>query len=156
MTKRTKLVLAAGAAALALAGVGGGVAFASGGTSGTSTAPASSAAATAGTTPAHPHRPRALLSRVEHGEVTVATKKGDQVIDVQRGQVTAVNPTSVTVRSADGFTGTYTVAGSSKIRVNRQASSITDVHDGDRVALTALRSGGTATVRGLTDSGAPR
>jgi len=38
---------------------------------------------------------------VEHGEFTVHTKTGDKVVDVQRGVVTAVNATSVTVKSTD-------------------------------------------------------
>jgi hypothetical protein len=156
MTKRTKMTLAAGAAALALAGIGGGVAFASDASTPGATPTTAAAATTSTTTPAHPRKARSLWSRAEHGEVTLNTKKGDQVIDAQRGQVTAVSSTSVTVRSADGFTATYSVTGTSKIRVAKAKSTIANVHDGDRVSLTALRAGGTATVRGLTDGGAAK
>lgn len=151
--KRTKMTLAAGVAALALAGVGGGVAFASGTSTGTATPTTTADVTTSTSTPAHPHKARTLWSRVEHGEVTVTTKKGDQVIDAQRGLVTAVGPTSVTVRSADGFTATYAVASTSNVRVAKAKSTIANVHDGDRVSLTALRVGADATVRGLTDAG---
>ncbi|HVV23569.1 MAG TPA: hypothetical protein VHF06_29300 [Pseudonocardiaceae bacterium] len=159
MTKRTKLVLVAGTAALALAGIGGGVAFASGGSTPpttSSTAPSATASGTPSSAAKHAHHPRRLLGRlgrVEHGEVTVGTKHGDRVVDVQRGQVTAVSATSVTVRSGDGFTATYAVNSTSKIRADKKQAAISSVHDGDQVAVVALRSGGTATVRGLRDAG---
>jgi hypothetical protein len=144
MTKRTKIALVAGTAVLALGGIGGGVAIASG-----TTAPATTAAAAA---PAHPHRARGLLRRAEHAEVTVRTKQGDRVVDVQRGQVTAVSPTSVTVRSKDGFSATYKVAGTSKVRSKKKQSSIAAVHANDRVVVVASAS----TVRRLADAGPPK
>ncbi len=158
MMKRTKMTLAAGVAALALAGIGGGVAFASGdSTPGTPSAGTVNATVAASTTPAaHPRKARGLWSRVEHGEATVHTKKGDETVDAQRGQVTAVGATSVTVRSTDGFTATYAVGGTSKIRADKQGSTIANVHTGDRVSVIAVRSGNTATVRRLADVGAAK
>jgi hypothetical protein len=163
MMKRTKVALVAGTAALALAGIGGGVAFATG--SGDQTTPSTSittaAAVTSGqsTAPAaakKAHPVRSLLARTEHGELTLRVKKGDQVVDVQRGQVTAASPTSVRVKSKDGFTATYAVNGASKVRSQRKASAIGDVHTGDRVTVVALRSGNTDTVRRLADAGQPK
>jgi hypothetical protein len=153
MTKRTKVVLVAGTAALALAGIGSGVAFAASsgtstpGTAATTTVPTTTAA----TPPAHPRSP-GLLRGLEHGAITVRTRQGDRALDLQRGQVTAVSATSVTVRSGDGFTATYTVASTSKVRVQKQASSISAVHDGDRVSVVALHANGTDTVRSLFDA----
>jgi hypothetical protein len=144
MTKRTKIALVASTAVLALGGIGGGVAIASG-----TTAPASAAAAAPA--PAH-HRAHGLLRKAEHAEVTVRTKQGDKVIDVQRGQVTAVSPTSVTVRSKDGFSATYKVAGTSKVRSKKKAATIAAVHDNDRVVVVASSS----TVRRLADAGPPK
>src|SRR5215472_11165842 len=46
--------------------------------------------------------------RLEHGEATVQTDDGTKTVVVQRGQVTAITDTSVTVKSADGFTLTWT------------------------------------------------
>ena len=51
---------------------------------------------------------RALARNVEHGEMVVKTKDGDKTIDVQRGTVTAITATTVTVKSTDGFTETWT------------------------------------------------
>lgn len=146
MTKRTKVTLVAGTVALALAGIGGGVAFASG------NAPAvAPAAATTPSTPAAPHHARRWANRVEHGEFTVRTKQGSRVVDVQRGRVTAVSATSVSVRSADGFTHAYSVTGTSQIRDRKQASTVGAVHTGDRVTVFATRSGNTETVRRMND-----
>jgi hypothetical protein len=148
MTKRTKVTLVAGTAALALAGIGGGVAFASSGTP--AVAPAA-AVTTSAPAPAPGQHAKRWASRVEHGQFTVRTKQGDRVVDVQRGQVTAVSATSVTVRSGDGFTATYTVAGTSKVRDQKKSATIGAVHDGDHVAVLATRSGGKDTVRRIND-----
>lgn len=144
----TKMTLGAGVAALVLLGAGG-------------TAWAQSASSTAPTQPAqsqtqqaqHAKKHHGLLSRIEHGEATLATKKGDQVVDVQRGEVTAVSPNSVTVKSKDGFTGTYTVAPASKVHKTGKLSNIGEVKPGDRVGVVAVKTGGTDTVRQLHDPG---
>lgn len=151
MMKRTKIGLVAGVAALAMAGIGGGIAFAadSGSTTTTPAAPASPASPS----PHGHHGARGVRGgAMEHGELTVRTSTGDQVIDVQRGQVSAVSATSVTVRSTDGFTATYTVGSASKVRVQKNASTIANVHTGDNVAVAATKSGNTNTLRRLTDA----
>ncbi|HYS41514.1 MAG TPA: hypothetical protein VEO01_38350 [Pseudonocardiaceae bacterium] len=146
MMKRTKGALIAGTAVLAMAGVGGGIAFAANSTpSTTTTSPAPTAPATG-----HQHR---AYGRVEHGQLTVRTKTGDQVLDVQRGQVTSVSATSVTVRSQDGFTATYGVSSTSIVRVQQKVSTIANVHTGDRVAVAAVHSGSTDTIRRIADAG---
>lgn len=155
MTKRTKIALVAGTAVLALAGIGGGVAVASGDTP-PSSATASASAVAASPAAAHVRRARALLRRAEHAEVTLRTKQGDRVVDVQRGQVTSVSSTSVVVRSKDGFTATYTVNGTSKVRSRKKAASIGDVHRGDRVTVVGVRAGNTINVRRMADAGPPK
>lgn len=156
--KRTKIALVAGTALLALVGVGGGVAFAAGGDGGAPATDASLTAATASTTPStgttpKAHKAKSLLDRVEHGEVTLHTKKGDETLDIQRGQVSAVTATTVTVRSADGFTATYTLGSGSKVLSKGKAATIGAVHDGDRVAVRATNSASTLTVDRLGDAG---
>jgi hypothetical protein len=141
MTRRMKIGLVAGSVVLALAGIGGGVAFAAGGSTPSVATPAASAT----------HHKAGLARRAEHGELTVRAGKGTQVVDVQRGQVTAVSPTSVTVRSKDGFSATYVVGSSSKVRAAKKAASISAVKTGDRVGVVAVRSGGVVTVRRLAD-----
>ena len=142
--KRTKGALIAGTAVLAMAGVGGGIAFAADSTP-TPSSPAPAAA--------QQHKARGLVGRVEHGQITVRTKTGDQVLDIQRGQVTSVSATAVTVRSTDGFTATYAVSGTSTVRVQKKTSTIADVHNGDQVAVAALHTGNTDTIRRIADAG---
>jgi hypothetical protein len=118
MLKATKTAMIAGAAVVALVGIGGGVAFATSGDGSapnttltaatTSTPPTSGSDTPAGSSSKHKHR--GLLARAEHGQVTVRVKTGTELIDLQRGLVIAVSPTSITVKSQDGFTGTYVVA----------------------------------------------
>lgn len=146
MTRRVKIALIAGTAVLALAGIGGGVAFASSSTPSTPATPAPSASAAPAS---HRTHARKLLARAEHGQLTVRTKHGTEVVDVQRGTVTAVGSTSVTVRSRDGFSARYSVGPKSKIREHRQAAKIASVHVGDRVRVVAVGN----TVRGLADAG---
>jgi len=74
---------------------------------------------------------------------------GYQTVDVQRGQVTAVSSTSITVKSADGYSATYGV--SSSTTVDAQSSGIGSVKVGDRVVLEATLSGGTATASHILD-----
>ena len=57
-----------------------------------------------------------LAGMVLHGEVTASANGSVQTLVFQRGEVTAVSATSITLKSSDGFTGTYglTAATSSK------------------------------------------
>src|SRR5262249_45004066 len=91
---------------------------------------------------------RLLGHRIEHGEFTVKGENGKPaVVDVQRGQVTAVSATSITLKSEDGFTASYTVNPDSRIRVGGERKAIGDVRGGNNAGLIAARSGGVATVR---------
>ena len=80
---------------------------------------------------------RGLLNRIEHGELTLRTKQGDRTVDLQRGVVSAVSPTSISVTSADKFPGTYTVDSSTKVRTRNGLVSISAVHTGDQVFVVA-------------------
>jgi hypothetical protein len=99
-----------------------------------------------------------------HGEfVTAAPGGGYQTIATQRGEVTAVSATSVTVKSEDGYSRTYTV--DDNTLVNAGNDGIADVTKGDDVRVTALVANGKAgavsvddgtNVRRLTDRWQPR
>jgi hypothetical protein len=100
----------------------------------------------------------ALAQRLEHGERALATSAGSAVVDVQAGTVTAADPTSVTVKSADGFTATYVLAASTKIDAafggrtwsgrdgSDGAKTVAAATAGDRVDLVALKSTGVVQV----------
>jgi hypothetical protein len=155
MSRRIRTAVVVAAAMLTVGGIAGGVAYAVGAGSGPAVTTAALSAAPATTSPAAaPKGRRPLLSRVEHGEATVRTKTGAEVVDLQRGTVTAATPTSVTVRSQDGYTATYTVTSTSRIRRDGRASSISAVAVADRVVLVAAKQGSADNVLRLADAGA--
>ena len=91
------------------------------------------------------------IGNVEHGQVTIRKKNGtDETIDVQRGTVTAVSSTSITVKSTDGFTDSYAV--SSSTIVDAESAGIGSVKTGDTVYVTATTSGSTVTAINITDA----
>jgi hypothetical protein len=90
------------------------------------------------------------LGGVVHGQVTERTSSGGyQTVDLQTGAVTAVSSSSITVKSADGYSATYAVISSTE--VNAQAAGISTVKVGDTVELTAIVSGRTATAASIID-----
>ncbi len=92
-----------------------------------------------------------------HGEVIVPNSDGTfTTVLVQRGEVTAVSATSITVKSADGFTQEYAVTADSKIRVAGGGGAIGDVKAGDAVGVRATKSGSTVTVDNLVAGDAAR
>src|SRR4051794_39985822 len=80
---------------------------------------------------------RGLLAHLEHGQLTLQTKKGDRTVDLQRGIVSAVTPTSISVTSPDKFAGVYTVDSSTKVRTRAGLVGISSVHKGDKVFVVA-------------------
>lgn len=90
-----------------------------------------------------------------HGEMVLAKDGGGtETVLVQKGTVTAVSATGVTVRSADGFTTAYVVDGDTEVRAD--SDTIADVAKDEEVVVVAPKSGDehTATVVvDLTDLG---
>jgi hypothetical protein len=87
---------------------------------------------------------------VLHGQFTTPKAGGGyQTVDVQRGTVTAVSTSSITVKSADGYSATYAVTSSTE--VNAQAGGIGTVKVGATVLVTATVSAGTATAASIAD-----
>jgi hypothetical protein len=92
----------------------------------------------------------ALGGGVVHGQLTVPKSGGGyQTLDVQSGTVTAVSTGAITVKSADGFTASYTVTGNTV--VGAQSAGIGSVKKGDKVFVTATVSGSTATAATIVD-----
>lgn len=74
----------------------------------------------------------------EHGEFT-GSGKAHRTIDFQRGTVTAVSSTSMTVRSADGFSRDYTFGPKTKVTREKQPSSPSALRSGDRIFVAAVK-----------------
>ncbi len=100
--------------------------------------------------PGGPFEFNGVLGGAVHGQLTVPKSGGGyQTVDVQDGTVTAVSTGSVTVKSADGYTATYTVT--SKTVVDAEAAGIGSVKKGDTIFVTATVSGSTATAANILD-----
>lgn len=85
-----------------------------------------------------------------HGQLVVPKSGGGyQTVDVQSGQVTAVSGTSITVKSADGFSQQYAVTSSTIVDAKRD--TISKVKTGDQVFVVATVSGSTTTAAGIMD-----
>jgi hypothetical protein len=85
-----------------------------------------------------------------HGQAVVAKPGGGyETVDIQTGKVTAVSSTSITIKSADGYSASYTVATSTI--VDAQRDGIGSVKTGNEVSLVATASGSTATASSITD-----
>jgi len=160
MIRRTKIILLSGAAVVAIAAVGTGIAVAQSSNSPSPATPAPSSAAPAPHGMRHGHGAQGwrgrLPARIEHGEATVSTDHGYQVIDIQRGIVNSAGSGQLAVRSADGFTATYVVDNSTKIRKNSKAIDISQVAANDRVTILATKIGSTITATRIGDTGPAR
>ena len=153
---RMWLVAAGAAVGMVLAGIGISAAQTSGSDTSTTTAAEQPAPAAEGDVALGPgpgrwgHRgpgghggPGGFGKGAIHGEFTV--KNGDdgyRTLATQRGEVTAVSSSSITVKSEDGFSRSYTV--NDDTLVNAGNDGIEDVKDGDTVHVTAVVEDGKA------------
>jgi hypothetical protein len=87
--------------------------------------------------------------RVTHGEFALRTKTGFVTAFVQQGEVTAAAATSVTVKSADGYTRTYAISSSTKVTPKPTAAGAAVAPTGSRARVIGTRDGDTFTVRRL-------
>lgn len=87
-----------------------------------------------------------------HGEFVVKTADGSgyQTMATQSGEVTEVNATSLTVKSEDGFTRTYTV--NDDTMVNAGNDGIADVEQGDQVHVMSVVQDGKAQALHVRDA----
>jgi hypothetical protein len=161
--RRTALLVAGWSAAgmLAVGTVTGvGIAFA-GGSPLNVAAPSATPTASAAPAPGNGDRPRkpfphgrlggralghGLAGNALHGEFVVKDKDGKIVTRVvQHGQVTAVSTTSISLKSDDGFTGSYPVNGDTKVRIGGDNAAISGVKAGNEAWVVATKAGGTST-----------
>ena len=76
------------------------------------------------------------------------------VHDAVGGTVTAVSPTSITVKAADGFSGTFVVGSSTKVHVKgTKPATIANVKVNDRAVVAGTKSGSTVTATQVLDAG---
>lgn len=98
-----------------------------------------------------------------HGEAVVPHRDSDgKVVDgqydtvvYQRGSVTAVSSSSISVKSPDGYTATYAVTSNTHVHKDGKIVAVTDLTVGDTVRVAGTRSGTTTTAKRI-DSGRPK
>ena len=89
-----------------------------------------------------------LRKNTLHGEFTIQTKKqGVQTIVVQRGEVTTVTATQVTVKSTDGFILTWNFGDQVKIVQDKRAAGKDAIRTGEQVGLAGAKDGGATDAR---------
>jgi hypothetical protein len=154
--------IAAGVGTVALVGgIGAGLAYADTPTDEPTPSPTATATTSATETPtAEPSAKRdrngfrrpvvrrhlRFVARALHGEVTLAGEK-HQVVVFQRGGVTKISGTSITVKSNDGFVETYALGKDTKVREHGHDSKIADIDSADRVLVVAAKHGSTLDAR---------
>ena len=85
-----------------------------------------------------------------HGTFTVKGPNGGyETLSTQQGTVQSVSSSSLTVKSADGFTQTYDVVASTVVDANYEG--ILSVKQGDTVSVEGLVTGTTATAQSVLD-----
>jgi hypothetical protein len=91
------------------------------------------------------------LGGVLHGDFTTRKAGGGyQTVMVQVGQVTDVSTTSITVRSADGYSHSYAVTSSTV--VDAQRDGISSVKKGDQVRVLATTVNSQDTAANIVDT----
>lgn len=82
-----------------------------------------------------------LRKNVLHGEVVVQTKEGTRTVAVQRGEVTEISDSSVTVKSTDGYTATWKYA--ADLRVVRHSATVKpeEITAGTKVGIAGAKEG---------------
>ncbi|MGC4772006.1 hypothetical protein ACLQ25_23935 [Micromonospora sp. DT44] len=83
-----------------------------------------------------------LRKNTLHGEAVVQTKEnGTQTVAVQRGAVTAVDGDSMTVKSTDGFTMTWTFGDDLRVVEKRATVQPSEVKVGTTVGVAGTKDG---------------
>jgi hypothetical protein len=138
--RSAKKLAVAVAVALGIAGAGAGVVYAATGTSATTEQGPGGQGGMGG-------GPGGLMSQALHGEYVVSDGNGAYTTEIlQNGEVTAISASSITAKSEDGYTKTYTIDSDT-------ASDLSNIATGDDVTITATVSGDTATVETVVEEG---
>ncbi|MET7393177.1 hypothetical protein ABZS66_06745 [Dactylosporangium sp. NPDC005572] len=85
---------------------------------------------------------------VLHGEGTLQTKKGPVRVAMQNGEATTLTQSSVTVRSADGYTRTWQLGDNLKVYDKRHTLQPGALRSGADLMIAGKITSGTATANG--------
>ncbi|MER7461075.1 hypothetical protein [Micromonospora sp. NPDC126480] len=91
---------------------------------------------------------RVLLRRnMLHGEAVVQTKDGTRTVAVQRGEVTAIDGRTMTVKSSDGFTMNWTFGPELRVLERRDTVQPEAVEVGRAIGVAGFKDGESGTAR---------
>lgn len=91
-----------------------------------------------------------MFGRMVHGEFVVPKAGGGyETLVIQRGSVRGVSSHEITLRSADGFNGTYVI--SEDTLVNAGRAGISSIGKGEQVSVVATKEGQTTTAVHVSD-----
>lgn len=86
--------------------------------------------------------------RIMHGDVTVKDENDEAVqARIQSGTIESISATSMTVKSEDGYTSTWTLNSDTTVHRDRADAAIADLKQGDFVNVRGPLSGDTATAK---------
>ena len=91
--------------------------------------------------PRHPGLRRFLKKNTLHGELTLQGRNGVKTVVVQRGTVTAVAGTTVTVKSTDGFTQSWTFGDRLRVVQNKQTVTPAAIKGGAEIGIAGAKDG---------------
>jgi hypothetical protein len=95
----------------------------------------------------HPRLRYAFRHNTLHGEAVVKTDEGTKTVVVQRGTVTAVDASSVTVKSSDGFTLTWKIGDPHRVIVDRAKADVSAITTGVEIGVAGAKDGDTPVAR---------
>ncbi|MCA2214883.1 hypothetical protein [Jidongwangia harbinensis] len=95
----------------------------------------------------HPGVRRHLRKNTLHGEIVVQAKDGVRTVVVQRGAVTAVDGSTVSVRSTDGYVITWTLHEKVRVRHAKKKADVADMKAGAQVGVAGAKDGDATVAR---------
>jgi hypothetical protein len=82
------------------------------------------------------------LGRVLRADATVLKKDNTtMVVHYERGEITAVSSSSITIKGLDGVSATFAVTAHTRVREKGHAAKITDLSVGERAMVLGTKSG---------------
>jgi len=95
----------------------------------------------------HPGVRRFLRKNTLHGELTVQGRNGVKTVVVQRGTVTAVDATTVSVKSTDGFTQSWTFGDKLRVVQDRKTVETAAIKTGAEIGIAGAKDGDRSVAR---------
>jgi hypothetical protein len=89
-----------------------------------------------------PEAPHGMgMGNILHGDGTIKTKQGTKMVAMQHGTVTSVSDSSLTLKSSDGYTKTWTLGPSVHVIEHRTDLQPTSVKIGTDLVVAGPRDG---------------